>query len=240
MMNGDAYHADRRTGPPGPTRRRPSNRPFVPLADELFLVLLDESTGRFLAARSIVALSLAAGLIAELAAHLDVSGDRLIVVGRKPPQDALTHKILDQMAGESRTHPTHDWLAFFSQNSVDQISERMASRGLIRIESRRRLLSKEELYFTDDPSTAAWPLVRLRRYLTQPDPAPLTGRDAFLMVATDATGLRQELIEHGSQDGREMARSRLDAIRKQVPNPWGHLAQHLAAAVGTAVQTHRT
>src|SRR4051812_48482831 len=103
------------------------------LADELFLIALDDRTGRFRQHLRAVALSLAGGLVAELmlAERVVLHGGTVVAANRQAPADALAHVTLDHIAGESARHSLRTWLSFFAHTSVDRVGTRLERTGLI-------------------------------------------------------------------------------------------------------------
>ncbi|MGH3679402.1 MAG: GOLPH3/VPS74 family protein, partial [Natronosporangium sp.] len=188
-------------------------------------------------APKVFALGLAGALLGELilGERITIEGDRLRVVDRHPPADALSHTILDHLLAEGASaHPVRTWLVFLARQSVEQVAERLWRTGHIRRERSRRLFSTETLYPPTDTNVAYWPTARISTALNRG--RQLTWPDAALAGLTVATGLDAHLLYTGDAAARGYLRHIIDHLTPSLHA----LVWHLDAAVGDAVLTGRT
>jgi hypothetical protein len=146
------------------------------LADDFYLIAHDDVTGRPRQPGRTVGLGLAGALLAELvlAGRVTVHDELVVVVNRQPPADALTHTVLDQLAGERQRQTVRTWLAFLGQQTAERVAGRLERDGLVQREESRRLLKTEVRWRPVDISLAAWPGMRLRMLLERLQPMELS------------------------------------------------------------------
>lgn len=206
------------------------------LADEYFFLALDDRTGRPRLALKVFGLGLAGALLGELvlAERITIAGDRLQVLNRRPPADALSHTILDHLLAEDTGHALRTWLVFLARRSTEQVADRLWRAGHIRIETVRRLLSRETIYPPTDVNTAYGPTARLANALSRG--RQFTWPDAALAGLAVATGLDTHVLYTGDAGARDYLRH---IVSHLTPELYA-LVRHLDAAVGDAVLTGRT
>ena len=206
------------------------------LADEFFLITVDDRTGRPRLAPKTTGLGLAAALLGELTmfGKITVQDDRLFIVDRSPPHDALAHTTLDHLVAEPHHRLVRTWLSFLSHTAYESVAQRLFRAGHVRRETTRRLLRAQVVYVPVDGNAAAWPWARLSTRLRAG--AHLDYPDVFLAGLATATGLERQLLDGG---GVEAARYLADLVAA-LPPPLHALVAHTHAAVGDAVLSHRT
>jgi sirohydrochlorin ferrochelatase len=166
--------------------------------------------------------------------RITVEGDRLRVLNRRPPADALAHTILDHLLAEGTDHPVRTWLVFLARSSMEQVADRLWRAGHIRREQSRRLWRSELIYPPTDANTAYWPVARLASKLGQG--RQMTWPEATLCGLAVATGLDGHLLYTSDPTARDYLRHIIEHL-----TPALHaLVWHLHAAVGDAVLTGRT
>lgn len=204
------------------------------LADELFLIAHDDTTGRPRLHLRAAELGLAGALLGELLLYgrIAVHGGRLTVVDRRPPDDALAHTVLDQVIAEPQYRAVRIWLAFLAGQAVDAVGQRLERAG--RVTRTQRRWGRVVRYVPVDMSTAAWPGHRLRLFLTRGEPMTVT--DTLLAGLVSATGLTSQVLWDAPASSHEYLASLIAAL----PPPLRELVAHLQAAVGDAVLSHRT
>jgi hypothetical protein len=205
------------------------------LADEFYLVAHHDVTGRPRQHPRSIALSLAAGLLAELVldGRITVRGDALVVVTEAPPADALAHTVLDQVVRERQQHSVGTWLAYLGQQAPGQIAARLERAGLLARQQARRFLRAETAWVPTDISAAAWPGMRLRLLLQREQPMDMP--DVVLAGLVDAIGLSAQVLWDVGARTIEYR----DFLLSTLPDPLRNLVAHTSAAVGKAVLTHR-
>lgn len=101
------------------------------LADEFFLIALDDRTGRLRLSSKVFGLGAAGALLGELLLE-EREGDRLRVLSQRPPGDALTHGTLDRLLTETVAHPVRTWLVFLARTATEQVADRLWRNGIVR------------------------------------------------------------------------------------------------------------
>lgn len=206
------------------------------LADELFLIALDDRTGRFRLSPKVLGLGLAGALLGELLldGRITVEGDRLRVVDRRRPADAVAHTVLDQLVTEVAVHGVRSWLVFLARDATGQVADRLLRAGVIRREQSRRLFRAEMIYPPTDVNTAHLPTARLATALRAG--RQVSWGDALLLGLVVATGLDDHLLFTADAAARDY----LTHLIEHLTPPLHALVWHLHAAVGDAVLTGRT
>lgn len=206
------------------------------LGNDFFFVALDDRTGRPRLSAKVFGLGLAGALLGELIldGRITVAADRVQVVDRRPPVDALAHTILDHLAAEPEAHPARTWLVFLARTAREQVAERLWRAGLIRREQSRRMWRTEIIYPPTDTNTAYAPTARLANNLGHG--RQLTWPEAALAGLVVATGLEGHVLFTTDPAARDYLRHIVSHLTPDLHE----LTWHLHAAVGDAVLTGRT
>lgn len=206
------------------------------LADDLFLIALDDRTGRFRLPPRTLGLGLAAALLGELmlAGRITIVDSVLRVVDRQPPGDALAHTTLDHLVGERDQHPVRVWLQFLSAHACEDVADRLWRAGVVRRQQTRRRWHRETIYPPVDANVAHGPTARMVAVLDRRQPA--TWDDAALTGLVYATGLHTHVLWTAGPEARETLRH----LVEQLTPALYELTWYLHAAVGDAVLTGRT
>ncbi|HEX8628833.1 MAG TPA: GPP34 family phosphoprotein [Catenuloplanes sp.] len=205
------------------------------LADELYFLAHEDSTGKPRLHPRALGLGLAAALLGELVLfeRVTVQQGTVGVLDRRPPDDALAHTTLDQLVGEQQQHTVRTWLTFLAQNAPADVAQRLARAGQVQIVETRRLFTTSKTYVPVNPSTAAWPENRLRHTFTQGKPISIP--DATLAGLAGVAGL----VDRFLWDADSNARRYYSYAVQSLPAPLRELVAHTEAAVGDAVLSHR-
>ncbi|GAA1744316.1 GOLPH3/VPS74 family protein [Luedemannella helvata] len=203
------------------------------LADDLYFVAHEETSGKSRLHPRVTGLALAAALLGELVmdGKIDLRAGMITIIDRQPPVDALAHTILDQLASERQQHATHNWLAFLGNSATDQVCQRMVRSGHLNRSESRGLLRTTVRFVPADRSAAAWPEARLRRFLTRGE--QLTIQDAVLAGLIEAS----DLTRHVLWDGDARSFQYLAWVLSSLPPPLRELVTQAQAAIGNAVIT---
>lgn len=203
------------------------------LADDLYFVAHEETSGKSRLHPRVTGLALAAALLGELvmAGKIDMRSGMISIIDRQPPTDALAHTILDQLISERQQHATHTWLAFLGTTATDQVCQRMVRGGHLNRSESRGLLRTTVRYVPADRSAAAWPEARLRRFLTRGE--QLTIQDAVLAGLVEAS----DLTRHVLWDGDARSFQYLAWVLSSLPPPLRELTSQAQATIGNAVMT---
>lgn len=115
------------------------------LADEIVVLMLDDSIGEIQPGCSAVAeVAVAGGILMELALRENIDTDlkSLFVVNPKPTGDELLDEILQEIVAEPEKHPSAWWidrLANRHRDLVGRVLGRLVQAGILREEERRFL-----------------------------------------------------------------------------------------------------
>lgn len=205
------------------------------LADELYFLAHEDSTGKARLHARALGIGLAAALLGELVLfeRITIAQDLVSVMDRRPPDDALAHTTLDQLAGEQQQHTVRTWLTFLAQTAAADVAQRLARAGHVQVVQTRRLFGTTKTHVPVNPSAAAWPENRLRHTFTQGKPISIP--DATLAGLAGAAGL----IDRFLWDADSNARRYYSYAVQSLPVPLRDLTAHTEAAVGDAVLSHR-
>jgi hypothetical protein len=200
----------------------------VRLADDLFLIALDDRTGRFRLEAGTLGLGLSGAMLAELllAGNIAISADRVLVKPRTAPPDSLTHSIMELLAAEPQ-HTLRIWLTFLARDAIEKIAERLIRDRHIRREETRTLLLRPGTvtYPPVDSSQVFWRSARITKLIEEH--AITDWSDCFLVGLAHATGLIRLLL----RDTDEAARAYLVWLLQQLESSPD--AQQLCTAITT-------
>jgi len=208
------------------------------VADDLFLIALDDRTGQHVVDARTLGYGLAGALLIELLLNESV---RLVEDHLRPadklPEDAVTHRIFDLVKAEEAGRERHGlaaWLKFVEKTAIDDVYMRLRQQRLVRRTESRRLLGGSTVRYepTSDVIAASigWRPQRLavmlgaRRY----ERGIKTAADAALAVLCHAIGLTQRVLKDA--DGPEPY-AYLDEIHRELARSFTSIYQ-VAAGVG--------
>ena len=204
------------------------------LADDFFLLAHDDVSGKARLPARTVGLGLAGALLGELVlfGNIEVHTGAVVVVDRRPPADALAHRVLDHLLAEQDSHSVHTWLAFLAASAAGNVAERLARFGLVTFQE-SRLPWRSSRWVPADMTVAAIPAVRLRTYLLRSE--PLAVPDVVLAGLVAATGLTPTVL----WDLPAVTHRYLDYAMSQLPDSLHAVISETSAAVGNAIASHR-
>lgn len=209
-------------------------RPYL-LADDLFLVALNDATGRPRLQTRILGAALAGALLGELVIgqHLTVHDGRPYPTTSHPPPDALQHTTLEQLRAEPH-HDLRTWVIYLARDAEADVARRLTVARVIQARDARRLFGRPvTTYQPTDQAQAPWRPVRLARLLrTSPY---LDWQDRALAGLVAATGLQHHVLI----DADDATYAALDAVVAALPPPLAAIVATVHAVAGQAVLTHR-
>jgi Golgi phosphoprotein 3 (GPP34) len=209
----------------------------ISIADDLFLVALDERTGRIRLHPRALSFGLAAALLAELALldHISFSAGQIKVPsGSATPAAAHHARMCEQLAAEP-DHPVSTWLSFFAQTAPDVVSARLVVRGFLTKEASRGLLRSKDVYMATDGSALAWRALRLANIIAKRDVR--TWEDGMLVALLDATGMASQVLWHGATGDLENLQ---DIVVGVSADPFFQvLVTQVSALIAAGVMTQR-
>lgn len=179
-----------------------NSRSFEPIAiaDDFYLMALDERSGRPRLHGRAMGLGLAAGLLCELiiAERLTVKSDRLQPLkATADATDAIHLRMLDHVHAE----PDHDltvWLSFFAQSALDAVADRLVGRGVLTVEMSRGLLKSKPVYVPVDMVQVSWRSLRIEQVIARGEIPEWP--DRALVGLLCATGLIEPLLVNNVVD----------------------------------------
>ena len=164
------------------------------VADELWLLAHDDTTGRpFLHPRA-AGLGVAGGLLCELllAGVIRCEPAAVLADGTGRPGDELAGRVAGMIAAEPGVLGPGEWLAFLGRTAAGDVARRLAAAGFVaRVPGRLR---RGERWRPADPDRAFAPITRARAAL---DPGrPVTAGAAALAGLAMACGLGPRLLAY--------------------------------------------
>jgi hypothetical protein len=170
----------------------------ISIADDLFLVALDERTGRLRLHPRALGLGLAGALLAELSLldYTSYADGRIKVASGGATPAAVHHAVMCQQVAAEPEHPVPTWLAFFAQTAPDIVASRLVARGFLQKEASRGLLRSKEAYLATDGAALAWRSLRLANIVAKRDIR--SWEDGVLVALLDSTGLASQVLWNGA------------------------------------------
>jgi hypothetical protein len=210
----------------------------VRLADDLFLIALDDRTGRFRLEAGALGLGLGGAMLAELlvAGSIAVTAERVSVRHRTPPPDSLTHAIVELLAAEPQ-HDLKTWISFLARDAVDKTAERLVRDRHVRREETRTLLLRPGTvtYPPVDASQVFWRSARITKLIE--DQAVAEWSDCVLIGLVNATGLGRLVLRDLDDAGRAYLTWLLEQLDASPGLP--HLFTAIASAAAARAMTNR-
>lgn len=205
------------------------------LADDLYLLGHEESSGKPLLQPSALGTGLAGALLAELILvnWIGLRQDSAVMITRDAPQGAVRQlALLKWIADKPGPQPVRSWLRFLAHSAPQDVAVRLEEAGYLE-HVRGRVPWRQGRWVPVSPDWAFAPVLRARAAL---DPArPLTAHSAALAGLTVACGLGFRLSEPGTEPGRPVQ----DAVGQLSPGLRELIAQ-TESAIENAVLSYRT
>ncbi|MCW6008211.1 GPP34 family phosphoprotein [Micromonospora sp. CPCC 205371] len=199
----------------------------------------DDATGEPRVSLRAAGWVLAAALLGELlySNRVWIKDDVIFPVWQAaPPDDVVSHAVLDQVKAESVRHPVRDWLAFLSGDAYGRVAGRLAGAGLVMARTSGVWPFRSVRFVPVDVKVSAWPFARLAAGLRHRQ--PLTQTDVFLTGLAQAAGLDEWLIRDAMHP--DWTREYLRYLVSTLPEQQHLLLAHLKAAVANDLVSHRT
>jgi hypothetical protein len=198
--------------------------PKLAPADDFYLAAHDGIGGRSLLSARTLGTGLGAALLGELLfwRRLHLAGDTLHVADARPTGDPATSIVLARMAALPGPHGLGRWIAHLAAGlAEDLVVQRLTTAGVLRAETRRRLLTTSTtIVFTGARSTGE-PAGRLRTRLSYNE--RLDTADLMLAGLILATGLDEFVLD--TCIPRDRARLS-DQFRRHMPPVLNDLVAH--------------
>lgn len=164
------------------------------VADDLWLLIHDDVTGRPYIQRRPLGLGLAGALLAEAAtAGAVILGPGPVRAGRNGPGEELAAGLLGQVTGEPELHPVEEWLAYLAQSAPADVAARLATCGYL-VRNGWWPPWRRGRWIPVDRDSAFSPVLRVRAALDAARPP--TTHEALLAGLADACGLGFRLAQY--------------------------------------------
>jgi hypothetical protein len=208
------------------------------LADDFFLMVHDDLSGRPRLSDRLLGLGLAGALLGELAVlgAINVKDGAVTLTADTPPTDPLGAMVFRELEAE-QPRPVRDWLNYFAQRAVDRVARRLAAEDLVYLKPPRiKVLGGPGRWTPKDVTTAGWPAIdlKLKVFNGRADTHHLT-----LFGLTLATGLNHPSL----WEVRDLLADRTAMDKTLAPlglsPPLLDVLAHTEAAVGSAVTSQR-
>ena len=211
MLNSGAHRADL----PGGRGALGSEPPT--LAADLFLIMLDDLSGKLRVHPRAAGYALAGALLVELWMKNRITLDKFQVIV-KPDQALPENDLLRRTLGWLLTEPEQvgvtSWVEAMSAPALDHVADQVERAGWIRRVERRRP-GAGPLYESVDRNRVFWRTGRLTSALTGEWEWP----DAFLFVLVDAAGFTTGLFRNtASPPSRDHLVGVFESVRDKYPS----------------------
>lgn len=200
------------------------------IANDYFLIVHDEQTGKIRIQERVAGIGLASALLGELtlSGNIQIKYGKVAVLHPTPPGDDLAERVLHQIAAEVQHEDMRTWLQFLSQASANRVGARLTSAGIVTPVRKRRLAGSAVRYISNDLNASGRPAMRLG---TQIGRGFSTYADAMLTGLVAATGLTRRIW----WDNDSMINHHVQTTVASLPMSLRELLAHTEAAVGDAV-----
>jgi hypothetical protein len=205
------------------------------VADDLYLLGHDESSGKPLLQPAALGTGLAGALLAELmlVGWIGLRQDSAVMITRDAPHGAVQQNaLLKRIADKPGPQTVRSWLRLLAHSAAQDVAQRLEEAGYLE-HVRGRVPWRQGRWVPVNPDWAFAPVLRARSAL---DPArPLTAQSAALAGLVVACGLGFKLSEHQTEGSRPVQ----DAVVQLGPGLQELIAQ-TETAVESAVLSYRT
>ncbi|BBH67727.1 hypothetical protein ACTI_44120 [Actinoplanes sp. OR16] len=204
----------------------------LPPASDFYLAAHDGIGGRALLSERVLGVGLGAGLLGELMfwRRIQLISDTTFqVVDPQPTGDQAASAVLRRLAETPGPHDLRQWIPYLAGFATGLVEHRLLFAGVLRRETKRRLLSTNTSLVFDDPRSPGQPAIRIRTQLSYNQPLDIA--DLMLAGLFLATGL--DALVFDTLNPRDRARLS-DQFRRTLPQPLRHLVTWTEAAVGSS------
>lgn len=206
------------------------------LANDYYLIVHDDRTGRLQVPPDAARFGLATALIAELvlSGHLGVHGDGLYPLSSAVrPDNVLVGEVLRAVGDPGQERHVGMWIRFLAVDALGDVRGRLLTEEVLEARVGRGLLCRKVTHPPVSSNAAAWPGIRLALSLSRCE--LLAPPDAVLTGIVIATGLLGRVLwdPETHTSGKEHAAE----VRANLPPPVQVLLRHAESCVANAVLT---
>jgi hypothetical protein len=208
------------------------------LADEYFLISLDDRSGRGRLSAPVQSLGLASGLVGELvlAGYLMTAETEVYPLTAQLPPEPLAAEVMKVILARQNERDLGTWLTFLAAEAITDVGDRLARAGkVVASQKRRRLGGTRVEYLPSNLSAAAWPGIRLGNLLASGEAMSL--QDVLLTGILEATGLLPHVLWDPAVHKPGYGHTEL--LLPQLPAPLAALLSRTRVGVGDVVLTKR-
>lgn len=212
------------------------------VADDLFLIVHDERSGRCIISDRAAGVGLAAALVGELLLdeRLTIHAGGLYPRPGYPPGNRLSRDLLHVVGAPRQGRDLGAWLPFLAAEAATDVRARLVEDGVLApvliTRALRWLGVRQVRYLPTNANKAAWPAIRLAGQLARHEQVCLA--DALLIGLVQALGLLDVVLWHPDDHGPGWAHA--DLIRAALPPELAHLVTCADAVIGGAVLAARS
>jgi hypothetical protein len=207
------------------------------LADDYFLISLDDRSGRGRLSAPVQSLGQAAALVGELvlAGYLMTAENEVYPLTAQLPEEPLAAEVMKVILARQNERDLGTWLTFLAAEAITDVGDRLARAGRVVAQRRRRLGGTRVEYLPSNLSAAAWPGIRLGNLLASGEAMLL--QDVLLTGILEATGLLPHVLWDPAVHKPGFAHAEL--LLPQLPTPLTALLSRTRVGVGDVVLTKR-
>lgn len=225
---GDAY------GPGQPGSSGVPRSESLALADDLFLIMVDDASGRLRVRPRIAGYALAGALLIELwtARQIAMDTERIWFLDREPPRDPLLRKLLGWIMVEPDQTSIASWVEHVATVAVEETAGRLVAGGWLQRHRRLGLTGRHLVFEATDRTAVFWRAGRLAGALER-DPSWL---DLTLIALLDAVGAADQRVGHLRGPGTvQVRRSAVKSLPSFCPQAAGVCRQVQSLAAKAAI-----
>jgi hypothetical protein len=204
------------------------------LADDLYLMSVDDRTGKGLLAPRAIGMGLAAALLTELVVErrVRVVPEAVLVSDRTPLRDGVLTDVLGRLTGEAETHEPREWLIYLGLTAADEVAGRLGEAGYL--QRAQRKWGRAQPWIPVSSDAAYMPVNRALRALNPSYRLALY--NVALVALAEASGLGPRL----QASGPDRCLDQLPAVEAQLGPDLRELIVQLRLAVATVVLSQRS
>lgn len=212
----------------------------LPLADQWFLLVVNDWTGRPSLQPRVLGRSFAATLLAELvlAKRVGVEDQKIVIYRQDDTGDPATDRIISVLLREREPQPVRDLIVAFARDSFTHVGRRLESKQMVERQAPWFRWSSSERWVPSDANAGA--RIGVAIYARLARGGKVTAAQAMLVGLAHITGLDQDRAALWGLDAYPETKPQVETIISSLSPPALYvLLRHTEIAVGTAIATHR-
>lgn len=187
------------------------------LSGDLFLILLDDVTGRLRVRPRIAGYAISGALLVELwwTGQVAVEAERVRVLDRGLPEDPLSRRLVGWMMTEPARTNIAEWVECLATVAVDAVADELVIASWIRRERRMGLAGRREVFVPVSRNAVFWRAGRLAAELA----GGPTATDLALIGLLDAVGVAAQTVGRlDDPDTAQLIREGVDRLSVMCPS----------------------